>query len=144
MITLAHTTDTTSDVYQDALSIRVKVFVDEQQVPKELEIEDEEICLHCVLYEDSVPMGTVRLYPTKKGQAKIQRMAVLKEARGKKYGQQLIHYIEEEARKMHVDTLILGAQLQAQGFYDSLGFTPYGDIFDDAGIPHIMMTKNIK
>ena len=85
------TTDLSNQVYLDALSIRYTVFVDEQQVPKALEVdEDEAAAIHFVLYEEDQPLATLRLLPLSPSQVKLQRMAVQQDARQKSLGKQLI------------------------------------------------------
>ncbi|WP_456405125.1 GNAT family N-acetyltransferase [Thiolapillus sp.] len=123
---------------QEALrSIREKVFVEEQQVPVELEWDglDPE-CLHLIAEDqDANPVGTGRLLPD----GHIGRMAVLKEWRGRGVGGALLKGLMEEAQKRGFSTLILAAQLQAMPFYEKAGFSAEGEVFDDAGIPHRKM-----
>src|SRR5574337_458565 len=87
-MTIKHTRDNLSPVYQQSLSIRHAVFVKEQQVPLTLEIDqDEAYCIHFVLFDDmDTPVATLRILPDKSGkQALIQRVATLKPYRGKGY-----------------------------------------------------------
>src|SRR5699024_8171640 len=94
------TTDLTNQVYLDALSIRYTVFVDEQQVPKALEVdEDEAAAIHFVLYEEDQPLATLRLLPLSPSQVKLQRMAVQQDARQKSLGKQLILFAENYANE---------------------------------------------
>ncbi|UUV99882.1 GNAT family N-acetyltransferase [Vagococcus luciliae] len=144
MSPLLHTNDLNSTIYHDAKEIRLNVFVKEQNVPKSIEIADEELAIHCVLYnENKKPLGTVRLLPIDKTTMKVQRMAVAKEARGKGVGKQLMTYVEDVAKQYHVSTLILGAQLHAFDFYQSLGYKPFGDTYLEANIEHQNMKKII-
>jgi len=141
---IAITKDTMSQIYLDAVKIRQKVFVEEQQVPPELEIDQyEAACVHFVLYdEENQAQATARLLPNKdKNQATLQRMAVYKEARDKGYGRMVVLAVEEFAKKQGFAKIELHGQLTAQNFYEKLGYTPYGEIFDDAGIDHISMEK---
>lgn len=143
MTIIKHTSDITDSIYQDALKIRMTVFVEEQAVPHELEIEDEEICVHCVLYTEEGPQATVRLYPLSDGRMKIQRVAVLKSARRKGYGQDIMTYSEELASSLGAKEIILGAQLQAIPFYESMGYVAHGETYLDADIEHKDMSKSI-
>lgn len=137
-------TDLTSNTYKDALAIRMDVFVKEQEVPKEMELEYEDECIHIVIYnDDAKAMGTVRLKPLEDLVMKIQRMAVLKEYRGQGVGRQLMLYAEKVARAMGATTLLLGAQVQAIPFYESLGFSICSDMYLDAGIEHKDMDKKL-
>ena len=136
------TTDLTNQVYLDALSIRYTVFVDEQQVPKALEVdEDEAAAIHFVLYEEDQPLATLRLLPLSPSQVKLQRMAVQQDARQKSLGKQLILFAENYANEQGYQTITLGAQQTAIPFYEKIGYQPQGEPFMDAGIPHITMRR---
>ena len=139
------TKDTMSDIYLDAVRIRQKVFVQEQGVPANLEIdENEAYSVHFVLYtEEEKPAATVRLLPLDDQTFKLQRMAVLKEYRGKKLGAEIIAEAETFAKQQGFKTIELGAQLTAETFYQKLGYVAYGEIFQDAGIDHVHMRKEL-
>ena len=139
------TKDTMSDIYLDAVRIRQKVFVQEQGVPANLEIdENEAYSVHFVLYtEEEKPAATVRLLPLDDQTFKLQRMAVLKEYRGKKLGAEIIAEAETFAKQQGFKTIELGAQLTAEAFYQKLGYVAYGEIFQDAGIDHVHMKKEL-
>ena len=123
-----------------SLSIRYDVFVVEQNVPVELERDElDATALHFLGRVDDVPTGTARIV-VKDDTGKIGRVAVLKAARGKGLGTALVRTCLDELRKTPgVMRAALGAQLDALGFYERLGFVAYGDVFDDAGIDHRMM-----
>ncbi|MDT2830972.1 GNAT family N-acetyltransferase [Vagococcus carniphilus] len=142
-MTIKHTEDIHTTIYEDALAIRKEVFVTEQQVPLSLEIEDEEVCVHFVLYEDNEPAATVRLFPKDKSTYKIQRMAVLKLHRQKGFGREIMIAAENYAKISGKTQTILGAQTHALAFYESMGYEAFGDEFLDAGIKHFNMKKEI-
>ena len=76
---VAQTKDTMSDLYLDAVRLRQRVFVAEQGVPEEMEIDEYEAhCIHFVLYTNHVAVATCRLLPLENGVMKLQRMAVEK------------------------------------------------------------------
>lgn len=138
------TKDTLSSIYLDALSIRQAVFVTEQQVPLALEIDqDEAKSIHFVLYEQEKALATARILPKSDNIAKLQRMAVISSARGCGMGAHLINEIEQFCIANQFQEITLGAQLSAQGFYQSLGYLPVGPTFIDAGIEHITMHKQL-
>jgi predicted GNAT family N-acyltransferase len=118
------------------LSIRGEVFIDEQNVPEAIERDgkDEE-ATHFLLTREAVPVGCGRILPD----GKIGRMAVLQQHRGQGLGRQLLDFIVEQARYQGVKRLYLHAQTHALDFYLSAGFTPLGDEFEEAGIPHSAM-----
>jgi len=140
-----HTKDTQSSSYADALAIRKEVFIKEQQVPVEREIdENEQQAIHFVLYNDqNEPLATVRLLPSDNNTIKVQRMAVVKKARKHHYGKVIMQEAENYASNHDYQKMTLGAQISAQNFYRNLGYQEEGDIFWDAGMEHITMTKNL-
>lgn len=106
------------------------------------------MCVHFLALPDassalSDAYGTARLYVTPDGRAKAQRVAVANSARGHGVGRALMAALEEEARARGFREVVLGAQLSAVSFYQPLGYEAYGEVFDDAGIPHRMMKKTI-
>ncbi len=142
---IAHTRDTMSDIYLDALKIRNQVFVIEQNVPLELEIDQYEAhTVHFVLYDEQRhPLATVRLLPKENQTMKVQRMAVLNEHRQKGLGKVIMDAAEDFAKEQGYQQLVLDAQLTAVPFYERLGYQAEGDIFLDAGIEHVSMTKEV-
>jgi predicted GNAT family N-acyltransferase len=133
---------------QDALSVRRIVFIDEQQVPEDLEIDEHDTnaspTVHFVAYDGEQPVGAGRLRPYAPGVGKVERVAVLASERGTGLGRQIMLLMEESARTQGFDKLKLNAQCHAQAFYEKLGYIPVGDVFDEAGIPHIAMEKSLK
>lgn len=140
---VAQTKDTLSDIYLASLKIRNTVFVKEQGVPLSLEVdENEALAIHFVLYDDqNQAVATLRFLPISDQVMKLQRMAVPKSHRGHGYGRILIEGAETFVRNHRVEKITLGAQLTAKEFYQKLGYQPEGDIFLDADMPHIKMTK---
>lgn len=139
------TRDLDSSVYKDALSIRYKVFVDEQKVPKDLEIDDlEESSLHGTLYSSNQAIATVRLFPLNPDCYKVQRVAVLKEFRKKGFGEKIMQESENKAKKMNAKFLELDSQNKAIPFYQKLGYKIISGEFLDAGILHHKMNKRIE
>ena len=126
------------------LVIRKTVFIEEQQVPVELEIDglDDE-ALHYLVSQQQTPCATARVRLTPKG-AKVERMAVLKTHRQKGIGLQLLQFImhDLQARAL-ADQMLLSAQTHAIGFYEKLGFSVCSDEYQDAGIPHVDMQHNL-
>ena len=135
----------TKELYDQCLDIRMKVFVEEQDVPSDVEVDEyEDICTHFALYDDSgEAVGTVRYRPLEDGMIKVERMAVLKEHRGKKYGYDLMEGVHQHARSAGHLKSKLGAQVHAIPFYEKLGYAVSSDEFDDAGIPHKYMTREL-
>ena len=124
--------------------IRKAVFVQEQAVPLELELDEyDDSAVHFLLRDEvQTPLATARLLD-KHGLAKIGRVAVLKEARGRGLGLGLMQFVLEEARRRGFTEAVLDSQTYAIPFYERLGFTAEGDEFDDAGIPHFLMQRKL-
>lgn len=122
---------------RDAMAIRYEVFVKEQHVPAELEMDDRDLqCVHAVAYDqDGVPVGTGRLLPD----GHIGRMAVRAPYRGDGVGSKLLAALVDEARRKRHMEVVLSAQSHAQNFYARHGFVAEGHFYMDAGIKHVTM-----
>ena len=118
--------------------IRLRVFVEEQHVPLELEWDGEdERCEHALACApDQTPVGTGRLLLD----GRIGRLAVLPDWRGQGAGSALLEYLMELAREKGFNVVRLHAQTRATAFYARHGFKAHGDEFMDAGIPHVEMS----
>ncbi|KMJ58196.1 acetyltransferase [Bacillus sp. LL01] len=129
---------------QDAYSVRKTVFVEEQNVPLVEEIDQyEEDATHFVLYDEDQPVGAGR-FRIVEGKGKVERICVLPSYRSSKgAGRLIMDTIEEYAKTKEMHVLKLNAQTHAEAFYAKLGYETVSDIFLDAGIPHVTMTKNI-
>ena len=121
--------------------IRRTVFIEEQNVPEELEWDGlDESCQHLLaLDNNNNAIGTGRLCE----HGHIGRMAVIKDWRGKGVGGALLKKFIDIAQKTGTLKLVLNAQISAAGFYARYGFSVEGDEFMDAGIPHLRMTRYV-
>jgi predicted GNAT family N-acyltransferase len=121
--------------------IRELVFVREQGVPLELEWDEQDPhCDHALAHAaDGSVLGTGRLLPD----GHIGRMAVLKEWRGQGVGALLLQALVNQARKRGHARVRLNAQTHAAGFYRRLGFEVSGPEFIEAGIPHVVMQRDL-
>ncbi len=124
------------------LSVRIPVFVDEQKVPIEEEIDTfDEVSTHVLISTaDGVPVATGRLKPN----GWIGRMAVLKAYRSFGFGSAIIKKLLHIAHQKGMTEVWLSAQTHAVPFYGKHGFKVKGDVYDDAGIPHVDMYLNLK
>ncbi|MEM6306375.1 MAG: GNAT family N-acetyltransferase [Pseudomonadota bacterium] len=124
-------------------SLRRIVFIQGQNVPEAEEVDGKDPeAAHIIAYDGDTPIGTARVLPYGTT-AKIGRVCVLAPHRGKGVGAALITACEGAARRMGATRAILGSQTHAIGFYEMLGYHAYGDVFDDAGIPHRMMETSL-
>ncbi|WP_419883461.1 GNAT family N-acetyltransferase [Peribacillus sp. B-H-3] len=129
---------------KDAYSVRTKVFIHEQNVPAEEEIDQyEEEAKHFVLYDDhGSPIGAGR-FRLVDGMGKVERICVLSDVRSKGAGTMLMTAIHDEAKKQNIHELKLNAQNHAIPFYEKLGYQVVSEEFLDAGIPHHTMKMKI-
>jgi predicted GNAT family N-acyltransferase len=145
----------------DALAVRRTVFVDEQGVPPDLEVDaydDLGAATHLVASDDGRAVGAARLRPyhgddgesgdavdegKPPARAKVERVAVLAERRGEGIGARLMDAVETAAREQGVETLVLHAQTPVEGFYTKRGYESVGEEFEEAGIPHVEMVRDL-
>jgi predicted GNAT family N-acyltransferase len=132
-----------SDLMGEAFGLRYEVFVDEQGVPRELEVDLlDETATHLVAIHDDEVVGTLRLLEDG-GAAKIGRVAVRATLRRNGIGARLMERAAAIALGRGFAEIILHAQVTVAGFYRRLGYVEEGGLFDEAGIPHIAMRKRI-
>jgi len=122
-----------------AYSIRIRVFVEEQGVPRAIELDDDDRgATHFLATVGSRAVGTARVV-LHRGAAKIGRMAVLKSYRRKGVGAKLLTRAIAAARRMKARKIYLHAQVAVSGFYQRMNFHSVGPVFDEAGIAHRKM-----
>ena len=122
-----------------AFTIRIRVFVQEQRVPAEIELDsDDQRAIHFLATVSGKALGTARIV-MKHDNAKIGRMAVLKSYRRKGVGAALLKRAILTARSLHARRIYLHAQVAVLGFYQRMGFRAVGRVFDEAGILHRKM-----
>ena len=121
------------------MALRYEVFCVEQGVPTELERDERDArALHLVAEDRGEVVGTCRLIPGE-GSWTLGRMAVRADRRGTGIGRRLVELAHAEAREGGARRMTLAAQVPVQGFYAGRGYISRGEIFMDAGIPHIRM-----
>lgn len=124
-------------------AVRHQVFVIEQGVSEGLEFEGEgPHCLHFAAFEGARAIACLRVTP-QEDIAKIERVAVLAEARKTGVGAALMRAVMADLARQGFVSAKLGSQITAQGFYEKLGFVAYGPEFLDADMPHIMMKRGL-
>lgn len=128
-----------------ALAVRTRVFVEEQHVPVEEEIDHHDAepwtrsdVLHVIGRLDGTVIATARLLLETHdgGYPHIGRVAVLAEHRGHGYGRALMRALQDEARALGFLGVTLAAQTHAVPFYEGLGYVARGPVYLDAGIEH--------
>jgi len=136
---LAITTNYKSN-HKDICQVRFKVFVDEQNVPEELEIDGyDDKATHVLILLNDKAIGTGRIL----ADGHIGRVAVLKKYRGQGVGKLIMKKLIEWAQENQLKTLWLSSQWHARGFYIDLDFACIGERFEEAGIDHIKMIRKL-
>lgn len=131
--------------FVNALFIRQEVFMKEQNVSylEELELDKEAGTTTFLIYLKEKPIGTIRYRQVGKD-FKLERFAVLKEFRGHNYGKQAFSFLVNKiGSEFNPCRIYFNAQNHLVNYYGSLGFTPIGEVFMEANIPHILMEKYI-
>ncbi len=129
----------TSVQMEQAHAIRRRVFIEEQSVPEEIELdEDDARAFHALATLEGRPVGCGR-FVAHGDYVKIGRMAVLADLRGRGIGRAILVFLMERARERGFRRAVLHAQLTAEGFYLKSGYIPVGEVFEEAGIPHRRM-----
>jgi len=127
-------------LFDEARIIRDVVFIQEQQVDEQDEFDEyEEECEHFLLTYNEKAIGTAR-WRTVGEKVKLERFAVLKEYRGKKYGDQLLQAVILSASSQN-KTMYMHAQLKAIPFYERQGFKKVGELFVECEIEHYKMIR---
>ncbi|NJL02132.1 MAG: GNAT family N-acetyltransferase [Spirulinaceae cyanobacterium RM2_2_10] len=125
--------------------IRRTVFQDEQGVAPALEFDGlDDAAEHLLAYLDGRAVGTARWRGLEAGIAKIERLAVLADARGSGLGKRLMQTAIARVTASGFRTAVIHAQVYVEPLYTQLGFEAVGDRFDEAGIPHVKMHKPLR
>ena len=126
-----------ADAEQAAWPIRKRVFIEEQGVPEEMELDESDLTAqHALAYLNSQCIGTARLASLPGNMGRIGRMAVLPAHRSEGIGSQLLNALIAKGKAQGITQFELHAQLSAIPFYERFGFIAQGDIYDEAGIAH--------
>ena len=125
------------EVSKQAYAIRQKVFIEEQGVPQDLELDEFDLTAwHALAFWRDQCIGTGRLVEVGKNAGQIGRMAVLADFRGQGFGTAILMKLIDQAAAQGISTLTLHSQVYAIPFYEKFGFIAQGPIYEEAGIPH--------
>jgi predicted GNAT family N-acyltransferase len=129
----------------DALAVRRAVFVDEQGVPEEVEVDgrDDEAILFVAYDADSRPVGAARVRKLDDETGKVERVAVVRDRRGEGLGRALMSKLEATASDRGLERLVMHAQTSVEEFYHRLGYETTSDVFEEAGIDHVEMEASL-
>ena len=125
-------------------ALRRTVFIEEQGVPEAEELDgQDDRAIHLLAWQDGQPIGSARIL-LQDDIGKIGRVCVLAQARGRGLGAALIRAALDVLRvQPGIARAKLGSQTHAIGFYEKLGFVAQGPVYDDAGIPHRDMIRDL-
>lgn len=130
---------------QHGIALRRAVFIEEQSVPEELEWDEwDASSVHALaVHRSGRVVGTARLLPAQSGVSRLGRMAVDKAVRGAGIGRLIMERLVDHAHARGDRQIDLHAQIGAQAFYERLGFRAHGEVFDEAGIKHVAMSRTL-
>jgi len=129
---------------QEAFEVRRQVFVQEQGISEDLVFDEhDKKALHVLVKDRERVIGTTRVQFLANNQAKLERMAVLKRYRRKGIGREMLRFLDTVWKDKHVQQVIIHAQFEVVPFYKSCGFNELGSPFQEAGIKHIKMQKQL-
>jgi len=129
-----------------AHAVRRAVFIDEQGVPEAIEMdENDDEAVHFVITdrESALAVGTARVRFPGPDVAKPERVAVRADYRGEGLGKRLMGLVESEARNQGCSRALVHAQVRVSAFYERLGYQAISDKFEQAGMAHVKMEKEI-
>ena len=125
--------------------IRRKVFQEEQKVEVELDFDGKDkVCPQLIAYLNKEAVGTARIRYLDEKTAKIERLAVLYKARGKGIGKKIMQKALEFIANENIPQVTINAQEYIKNLHQQLGFKQVGEVFQEAGIPHVKMIKRLK
>ena len=132
----------TEEDRQAAFAIRIRVFVEEQGIPAQEELdEDDEKATHAIALSGGKPVGTGRVLYQEPGEARIGRMAVESDWRRRGVGSGILRTLEDAARRDGMTQAVLHAQTYVKTFYAAHGYVEEGEGFLEVGIEHVRMRK---
>ncbi len=133
---------TTDEDVLKVMVVRGIVFIEEQQVDWEGEIDEyENDSVHFLGEVDGQPVAAGRLRLLSDGRAKVERIAVRPAWRGKGYAREVVQFLLDHAAAGGARSYVMHAQVHLQKFYEDFGFRREGDIFEECGIDHITMVR---
>ena len=134
----------TESELEEAIAVRFRVFVGEQSIPPEEELDEADAtATHAIAISDGNVVGTGRLVWGDDGNALIGRMAVDAQWRRKGVGGKILKYLEDFAREQGLTRSVLHAQEYVKNFYAGHGYQQHGDTFLEVDIPHVEMRKEL-
>ena len=133
----------TEEEMEAAMGVRFRVFVGEQQVPVDEELDEfDATATHVIAIHQGQVVATGRVvYGNEDTAARIGRMAVDTQWRRRGIGGRILRFLEEAAAAQGVNTYVLNAQEYVKHFYAANGYAERGETFLEVDIPHVLMRK---
>jgi predicted GNAT family N-acyltransferase len=126
-------------------ALRIRVFVGEQGVPLEAEMDElDSLARHAIALADGVVVGTGRMYGASTGTAHVGRMAVDTGQRRRGIGGLILSFLEDQARLGGAGQVELHAQTYVRSFYERHGYAAVGEPFFEVDIEHVRMTRRLE
>ena len=129
------------------LCVRNAVFTVEKNISKEIEVDENDTltgrCDHFLLKYDGKPAGALRCMRIGNGTVKLQRFCILKEFRNQGLGRKITEFVEGYYRNNSFARVELDAKYEAFEFYEKCGYRKVSELFEEAGIPHVKMVKEL-
>ncbi len=130
------------EAVKDAFAVRQEVFVEEQGFQEEFDATDES-CWHLIWYQDGHPVACARLFSEEDGVWHVGRIAVRKSLRGTGLGSRVMAALEEKARQLGGQKIVLSAQCRAADFYRKQGYERTENEYLEEYCPHVEMFKTL-
>jgi len=132
------------DGIEDAFDVRRDVFIEEQGVSEDEEMDGrDDDAAQFVAYDDDYAVGTARVRTPEESVGKVERVAVRETYRRRGVGKALMERVEAWANDNGFEALKLHAQTHVEQFYADLGYETTSDVFEEAGIDHVAMEKEL-
>ena len=133
-----------NDTNDENKALRKKAFVIDRGVPENVEFDGRDsLLLHFCLYDNDKLAASLRAEEIE-NYVHIGRIVVNENLRKNGYGRKLLDYLCNWAKEKGYSFVELSAVNTARGFYEKVGFIAEGDYYEETGVPHIYMKKNLK
>ena len=138
----------TKELLERSKRVRRWVFTVEKEIPEEIEVDEKDCleggCDHFLILYTQKDVGAFRCMYASESVVRLQRFCILKEVRGLGVGGEALKYVESYYRKRGISRIELDAKFQVEGFYHKCGYQTVSGVFEEAGVLHVKMVKDLK
>lgn len=135
----------TWEMLETCLRIRNDVFTVEKQVPKSIEVDEQDVlhseCDHFLIQYEGADVGAFRCRRLNGETVKLQRFCFLAAFRSKGIGRHAVEQMEAHYRARGIRRVAIDSKFEVFPFYEKCGYARVSDVFEEAGIPHVKMEK---